>query len=137
MVSDKWLKTICIFQVTTTYGIILRIIEINCSQSIPEMTTKPHKILIIDDEKEICSLLTKYFTEDGYSVEVAYDGKEGITKVQSFEPDIIILDHRMPIMDGSQVISTVREFSSTPIICVSAITNRETVDECLKLGASF
>jgi two-component system, NtrC family, response regulator AtoC len=100
------------------------------------MTTKSHKILIIDDEKEICSLLTEYFTEDGYTVEVAYDGEGGIAKVKSFEPDIIILDHRMPIMDGAAVISKVREFSSTPIICVSAVTNKETIDECLKLGAT-
>jgi two-component system, NtrC family, response regulator AtoC len=100
------------------------------------MTTKSHKILIIDDEKEICSLLTEYFTEDGYTVEVAYDGEDGIAKVKTFEPDIIILDHRMPIMDGAAVISKVREFSSTPIICVSAVTNKETIDECLKLGAT-
>ena len=100
------------------------------------MTTKSHKILIVDDEKEICSLLTEYFTEDGYTVEVAYDGEGGIAKVKSFEPDIIILDHRMPIMDGAAVISKVREFSSTPIICVSAVTNKETIDECLKLGAT-
>jgi DNA-binding response OmpR family regulator len=100
------------------------------------MTTKSKKILIIDDEKEICSLLTEYFTEDGYTVEVAYDGEDGIAKVKTFEPDIIILDHRMPIMDGAAVISKVREFSSTPIICVSAVTNKETIDECLKLGAT-
>ncbi len=80
--------------------------------------------------------MTEYFTEDGYTVEVAYDGEGGIAKVKSFEPDIIILDHRMPIMDGAAVISKVREFSSTPIICVSAVTNKETIDECLKLGAT-
>ena len=100
------------------------------------MTAESKRILIIDDEKEICSLLTEYFTEDGCAVEVAYDGEDGIVKVKSFEPDIIILDHRMPIMDGSIVIKKVRAFSSTPIICVSAITNQETIDECLRLGAT-
>ncbi len=80
--------------------------------------------------------MTEYFTEDGYTVEVAYDGQDGIAKVKTFEPDIIILDHRMPIMDGATVISKVRESSSAPIICVSAITNKETIDECLKLGAT-
>ncbi len=53
--------------------------------------------------------MTEYFTEDGYTVEVAYDGQDGIAKVKTFEPDIIILDHRMPIMDGATVISKVRE----------------------------
>ena len=97
---------------------------------------KKLKILIIDDEKELCSLLTEYFTEDGYTVEVAYDGEDGIAKVKTFEPGIIILDHRMPIMGGSQVISKVREFCSIPIICVSGITDQEIIDECLRLGAT-
>ena len=100
------------------------------------MTAESKRILIIDDEKEICSLSMEYFTEDGYTVEVAYDGEDGIAKVKSFEPDIIILDHRMPIMSGATVISKVREFSSTPIICVSAITNQATIDESMRLGAN-
>ncbi len=97
------------------------------------MPPKAKRILIIDDEKELCSLLMEYFTEDGCSVEVSYDGEDGIAKVKSFGPDIIILDHRMPIMDGATVISKVRKFSATPIICVSAVTNKETIDECLPL----
>ena len=94
------------------------------------------KILIIDDEKEICSLFKEFFMEEGCAVEVSYDGEDGIAKVKSFEPNIIIVDHRMPIMDGSQVIRTVRESFSTPIICVSAFTNQDSIDECLKLGAN-
>jgi len=100
------------------------------------LDTQVTKILIIDDEKEICSLLAEYFMEDGYTMEMAYDGEDGIAKVKSFEPDIIILDYRMPLMGGAAVIEEVREFSTTPIICVSAITNKETIDECLKLGAN-
>jgi two-component system response regulator VicR len=97
---------------------------------------KETKILVIDDEKELCSLLTEYLSEEGYVVAVAYDGEDGIAKTKSFKPDIIILDHRMPVMDGAGVIKKVREFCSTPIVCVSAITNQETIDECLRLGAT-
>ena len=98
--------------------------------------TQATKILIIDDEKELCSLLTNFFAEEGYVVEVSYDGEDGIAKAKSFEPDIIILDQRMPILGGSQVIKAVSKSFSTPIVCVSAFTDQATVDECLELGAT-
>lgn len=97
---------------------------------------KEQKILIIDDEMELCSLLTEYFSEEEYVVEVSYDGMDGIEKTKSFAPDIILLDHRMPILDGSGVMKEIRAFSSVPIICISAVTNKETIDQCLRLGAS-
>ena len=100
------------------------------------MTIESKRILVIDDEKEFCFLLAEYFTEKGYSVGLAYDGEDGIAKTKSFEPDIIILDMRMPVIDGPQVINQVRKFCNALIICVSAIKAQETIDECLKLGAS-
>jgi len=93
------------------------------------------KILIIDDEKELCSLLKEFYTEKGYSVDCSHDGQDGIVMVKKFEPDVILLDHRMPVMDGTEVLKKVSEFSSAPIICVSAVTDQKTVDECLNLGA--
>ncbi|MZH02733.1 MAG: response regulator [Nitrospinae bacterium] len=100
------------------------------------LNTRATKILIIDDEKELCSLLREYFSGEGYVVEVTYDGDSGITKAKSFEPDIIILDYRMPVTGGAQVIKAVRKSFSTPIICVSAVSSKKTVDECLQLGAT-
>ena len=94
------------------------------------------KILIVDDEKEFCSLLKEYFSEKGFIVECAYDGAEGIAKVKAFKPDVIVLDHRMPNLDGTDVIKNVRASCSTPILCVSAITNQEVINECMKLGAN-
>lgn len=99
----------------------------------PEINEK--KILIIDDEKELCALLDEYFSEEGYLIDSAHDGQSGVEKVKTFKPDIILLDYRMPGWDGSKVLKMVREFSSSPIICVSAVTDQETIDECLRLGA--
>ena len=95
-----------------------------------------HKVLIIDDEKGFCSLLEEFLSEEGYSVDFAYDGEEGIKKTKTFAPDIILLDYRMPNMDGIQVIKKVREFCSTPIICVSAVASKEVIDECIRFGAN-
>ena len=59
-----------------------------------------------------------------------------IEKAKTFNPDIILLDHRMPVMDGANVIKAIREFSSIPIICISAVSNKAVIDECLALGAT-
>ena len=96
----------------------------------------PNRILIIDDEKELCSILNEYLTEEGYIVDYSHDGQTGIEMIKSKQPDIIILDHRMPGWDGSLVLKKVREFSSVPILCVSAISDQKIVDDCLSLGAN-
>jgi DNA-binding response OmpR family regulator len=98
------------------------------------MSFEAKKILVIDDEKELCSLLKEYFTGEGYAVECAHDGSEGIVKIQSFRPDIIILDHRMPVMDGATMLKKSRAICSAPIICISAIESKETLVEYLRLG---
>jgi DNA-binding response OmpR family regulator len=97
---------------------------------------KGPKILVIDDEKEFCALLQEFFEDEGYSVEVSYDGEAGLEKARSFEPDIILLDIRMPHMNGIEALKKIKGFFSAPVICVSAITNSETVKECLNNGAT-
>ncbi len=97
---------------------------------------KGHKILVIDDEKEFCSLLQEFFEGEGYAVEVSYDGEAGLEKARSFKPDIILLDIRMPHMNGTEALKKIKEFCSALVICVSAITNSEMVKECLNNGAT-
>jgi CheY-like chemotaxis protein len=96
---------------------------------------KKSKILIIDDEKEICSLLKEYFEEDGHTVSCSNDGFEGIEKVKSFDPSIILLDMRMPGMNGNEALKKIKELTPSPVICVSAVIDNEMVEECLQNGA--
>lgn len=93
------------------------------------------KILIADDDTNIAELISLYLTKEGYETQQAGDGKEALRLMQSFSPDLLILDIMMPEMDGYEVCREVRKTSSTPIIMLTA--KGETFDKVLglELGA--
>ena len=93
------------------------------------------KILIVDDDKNICELLRLYLEKDGFSTIVANDGGQALTAAQINNPDLILLDIMMPILDGWQVCREIRKTSNVPIIILTA--KGETFDKVLglELGA--
>ena len=78
------------------------------------------KILVIDDDANISSLMKMYFENEGYDVKLACDGVEGLSYFKMFEPDLVLLDIVMPKKDGWQVCREIREISAKPIIMVTA-----------------
>ena len=93
------------------------------------------KILIADDDRNICELLRIYLEKENYSVVLAEDGEEALEKFALEEPDIILLDVMMPRLDGWQVCRELRKKSECPIIMITA--KGETFDKVLglELGA--
>ena len=93
------------------------------------------KILIADDDKNICELLKMYLEKEDYEVVTAGNGEEAIAKFDSENPDLILLDVMMPKLDGWQVCREIREVSAKPIIMITA--KNETFDKVLglELGA--
>lgn len=79
-----------------------------------------HKILIVDDEEEIITMLKDSFELEGYQVFTARNGVEGVIKTKRHDPDIIILDIMMPDLNGFDMIKILREESNIPIILLSA-----------------
>lgn len=79
-----------------------------------------NKILVIDDDLNICEILKIYLENDGYEVKCANDGAEGVEVFKIFEPDLVLLDIMMPKKDGWQVCREIREQSAKPIIMLSA-----------------
>lgn len=77
------------------------------------------KILIIDDEKDIRSLLKDYFEMEGYLIFTAGNGKEALAKIE-VQPDLILLDINMPGMDGMEVCKRIRDYVSCPVIFLTA-----------------
>ena len=61
------------------------------------------KILVVDDDTNICELLRLYLTKEGYQVTTANDGEEGLEKFNQLKPDMVLLDVMMPKMDGLEV----------------------------------
>ena len=93
------------------------------------------KLLIVDDDHNICDLLKLYFENENYKVRVAHDGIEGVNLFKTFEPDLVLLDIMMPKKDGWQVCREIREISSKPVIMITA--KGEVFDKVLglELGA--
>lgn len=93
------------------------------------------KILVVDDDKNICELLKLYLENDGYTVYVANDGQQAVNTFQNKTPDLVLLDIMLPKMDGWQVCREIRKTSSAPIIMLTA--KGETFDKVLglELGA--
>ena len=78
------------------------------------------KILVVDDEANICEMLRVYLENEGYEVKTASDGAEGINFFKMYEPDLVLLDIMLPKKDGWQVCREIREISSKPVIMITA-----------------
>ncbi len=93
------------------------------------------KILVVDDDKNICELLRLYLEKEGYSVILCHDGQEAVVKFNALNPDMILLDIMLPSLDGWQVCREIRKKSNVPIIMLTA--KGETFDKVLglELGA--
>ncbi len=77
-------------------------------------------ILIADDDQQIRELLALYFLKEGFKVEEAADGAQAILKVQQTQPNMVILDIMMPVLDGMEVCRQIRKISRVPIIMLTA-----------------
>ena len=93
------------------------------------------KILIIDDDINICELLRLYLVKDGFDAEVITDGITALNTFSTIQPDLILLDIMLPGMDGWQICREIRKTSQVPIIMLTA--KGETFDKVLglELGA--
>ena len=93
------------------------------------------KILIADDDTNICELLRLYIEKEGFEVEIAHDGKEAMELFEKSDPALIMLDIMMPELDGWQVCREIRKKSQCPIIMLTA--KGEVFDKVLglELGA--
>lgn len=93
------------------------------------------KLLIVDDDPNICEMLRLYLENEGYKVKTASDGADGVNYFKIYEPDLVLLDIMMPKKDGWQVCREIREISPKPVIMITA--KGEVFDKVLglELGA--
>ncbi|MBQ4339151.1 MAG: response regulator transcription factor [Clostridia bacterium] len=93
------------------------------------------RILVVDDDTNICELLRLYLEKDGFEVTIANDGETAVKLFRDTNPSLMLLDIMLPVLDGWQVCREVRKFSDKPIIMITA--KGETFDKVLgfELGA--
>lgn len=90
------------------------------------------RILVVDDEWEIAELIRDYLENDGYEVDIAYDGEEALKKYKEFNPHLMVLDIMLPKVDGFVICKRIRKESNIPILMLSA--KKDEVDKILGLG---
>jgi two-component system, OmpR family, response regulator CpxR len=93
------------------------------------------RILVIDDDVELCALVTEYLRPEGFQVEAAHDGKTGLTRALSGEHLLIVLDVMLPSLNGFDVLRRIRDSSRIPVLLLTA--RGEDVDRIvgLEIGA--
>ncbi len=94
------------------------------------------KILIVDDDQELRDMLNEYLTEKGYQVTMAWDGSNALSKIQNEKFNTIILDLKMPKINGLDCLKGIRECNfnnSTPVIVLSGNFTKDNITEMAKL----
>jgi len=95
-----------------------------------------NRLLIVDDEAEICEFLKSFFEDRDFQVAVAHDGTKAFEQVELFHPDVVLLDIQMPGMDGLQTLKKIKEVHPrVKVIMVTAVETQEKIEEAMRLGA--
>ncbi len=92
-------------------------------------------VLIVEDERNIAELLQMYLEKEGYAVTVASDGGQGLSKFRAIQPDLVLLDVMMPVMDGWSLCKAIRAESNVPVIMLTAKSETDDKVAGLKTGA--
>src|SRR6202521_2273570 len=95
----------------------------------------PTRVLVVDDEAEVRTAVGHGLEGMGYEIEVASDGLEGVSKVESWRPDVVLLDLAMPKMGGLSAIESIRTWSKDPIIVLSVMGEETDKVRALETGA--
>jgi DNA-binding response OmpR family regulator len=98
------------------------------------------RVLIVDDEKPIATLLTQTFEQEGYEVANAFDGIECMNRMATFRPDVVVMDIMMPKLDGvdtTRLIRRNRSYSDTIVVALSAKSDEETRRRMKEAGANL
>lgn len=94
------------------------------------------RVLIVDDEPDFVELIQEFVAGKGYEPLVAYSGREALQKVKDERPHIVLLDIRMPGMDGMEVLEKIREIDrEIGVIMLTAVNDREIGRQSLQSGA--
>ena len=90
------------------------------SGRIGEGIVRRFRVLVADDEERILNFLRSKLKASGYDVLTASDGREALEQAQAQDPDLVVLDLLMPVMDGFETLKQLRSFSEMPVIILSA-----------------
>src|SRR5580765_3534610 len=95
-----------------------------------------HKIFVIDDDPDICSLLKRFLSRYGFEVLETHSGKKALNILETFVPDLVMTDFRLEDMDGKALLVKIKEkYPRVPVIIITGYSDIKTAVEVMKLGA--
>ncbi len=95
-----------------------------------------NKILVIDDDVDMCLLLKRFLTKNGYETVLAHNGKKAVEALENIEPDLVLCDFRLEDMDGKELLIKIKEkYPSVPVIIVTGYSDIKIAVDVMKLGA--
>ena len=94
------------------------------------------KILIIDDDRDMCLLLRRFLTRHGFEVLEAYTGKKSLELLETVEPDLVMCDFRLEDMEGNVLLGKIKErYPHVPVIIITGYSDIKIAVEVMKMGA--
>ncbi len=97
---------------------------------------KKGKILIVDDDRSVLKFLERFLIKKSYEVYLATNGKEAIEIIKNESPQVILLDIKMPMMNGIEVLKEIKKINpAIGVIMITAVQEEDTALEAMKLGA--
>ena len=110
--------------------------DLNFKRNLMEIVSKKPVILIVDDEPDICEMLAKILSREGYVVKIAMSGKETVKEVMAGSVDIVLLDIIMPDQDGIETLRQIKAIRpQIPVIMFTAYVNMSTIRDAMRFGA--
>lgn len=106
----------------------------NTRGDLPAMNDR-QRIMVVDDDREMLKLLTRILELEDFDAVIVDDGDSALTLLDKINPDLVILDIKMPGLDGFQILDLIRERSSVPVIMLTAINEVASLQKALSLGA--
>lgn len=101
----------------------------------PDRDTPVPSVLIIEDDSAISEIVSRALQKEGFVTYTAFDGAQGLDAYHFTSPDIIILDVKMPVMDGWETLTRLRHVTKTPVIMLTAYTAKQDILKGFRLGA--
>ncbi|MBI3317017.1 MAG: response regulator [Candidatus Omnitrophica bacterium] len=94
------------------------------------------RLVVVDDESEICDFLKGFFADRDFDVRTATSGEQALKTIGAHKPQVVLLDVHMPGMDGMEVLRAIKsQYPNIKVIMVTAIETREKIEEAMRLGA--
>lgn len=94
------------------------------------------RLLVVDDEPEICDFLKSFFEDRDFDVQTALSGERALELVESFKPQVMLLDIKMGALDGLAVLGKIKQKNpKTKVIMVTALETTDKIEEAMRLGA--